>query len=175
MTLIKGGFVLVDAQTGAVARILPFQYNPAELVYTVTDAATRISLVGEYDATGGLAASDAATLANGVGPQLAALRGLVADTRDVVVLFAWGSARIAPVTIAELTITETAFDERLHPIAATVSITLQVLSGRPEPVIGQPPPQSVAARLADAYAQVQERLAGSAPTGTLAELGIERP
>lgn len=44
------------------------------------------------------------------------------------VLFAWGPKRVLPVRIAELTITEQAFDPDLNPIRAQVSLSMEVLT-----------------------------------------------
>jgi hypothetical protein len=43
-------------------------------------------------------------------------------------LFAWGTKRIVPVRITEISITEEAFDPALNPIRARVSLTLNVLT-----------------------------------------------
>lgn len=43
-------------------------------------------------------------------------------------LFVWSSVRVLPVRVSELSITEEAFDTRLHPIRARVSLGLRVLS-----------------------------------------------
>jgi len=43
-------------------------------------------------------------------------------------LFVWSAARIVPVRITELNITEEAFDPRLNPLRAKVSLGLRVLS-----------------------------------------------
>jgi hypothetical protein len=43
-------------------------------------------------------------------------------------LFVWGAARIVPVRITEMSITEEAFDTLLNPILAKVELTLNVLT-----------------------------------------------
>ena len=44
------------------------------------------------------------------------------------ILFAWGPKRVLPVRIAEMTITEQAFDPDLNPIRAQVSLSMEVLT-----------------------------------------------
>lgn len=43
-------------------------------------------------------------------------------------LFVWSKSRVVPVRIAELSVTEEAFDANLNPIRAKVSLSLRVLS-----------------------------------------------
>jgi hypothetical protein len=87
--------------------------------------------------------------AQGVAPQLAALQGLVTPrTPDVlanlalaatgsieilpppgpVTLFVWGTRRVLPVAVTELTITEEAHDAALNPTLARVGLGLRVLT-----------------------------------------------
>ena len=97
--LIKGGLVVLDALTGAVRRSIALQYNPDTLTrsYQVQGvggegggeraqpfrlkgpAIETIKLDAEIDATDALEQPDehAHALAYGIGPQLAALEGLV--------------------------------------------------------------------------------------------------
>jgi hypothetical protein len=44
------------------------------------------------------------------------------------VLFVWGPARVVPVRVASVAITEQAFDPLLNPIRAQVSLGLRALS-----------------------------------------------
>ncbi|MGH8547075.1 MAG: hypothetical protein ACRERU_00415 [Methylococcales bacterium] len=85
----------------------------------------------------------------GIFPQLAALESLISPTSDQLAgmesiltdgtveiapveaplaLFVWSSQRIAPVRVTEFSITEEAFDKRLNPIRAKVSLSLRVLT-----------------------------------------------
>jgi hypothetical protein len=163
--LLKGGFAALDAATGQVVRILPFQYNPHQLVHTVGPDGETFALVAEYDAADGLEADQATVSERGIAPQLAALRAIVADRPSSALAFVWGPSRIAPVEVLSLTVTETMFDSRLHPLAATVAIELRVATAGAESGIG--------GRLATTYAREQQRLASLIPAGTLAALGID--
>ena len=108
-----------------------------------------ISLKAELDATDGLEVSDPIAVGFGVYPQLSALERLLypstmsvipnlalaaAGTIEVIppmaplTLFVWGTQRVVPVQIKSLSIEETAYDERLNPIQANVSMSMRVLS-----------------------------------------------
>jgi hypothetical protein len=103
----------------------------------------------EIDATDQLAAGDANTLAHGIQPQLAALELLVYPSsaelianevlsfvgtieilpmESALTLFVWSKTRVTPVRITELDVTEEAFDPRLNPIRAKVSLGMRVLN-----------------------------------------------
>lgn len=163
--LKKGGFAALDATTGLVVGILPFQYNPHQLVHTVGPDGETFTLVAEYDGVDGLEAGQAAVSERGIAPQLAALRAIVADRSSSALVFVWGPSRIAPVEVLSLTVTETMFDSRLHPLAATVAIELRVATAGAEGGIG--------ARLATTYEREQQALASLVPAGTLAALGVD--
>jgi hypothetical protein len=115
----------------------------------------QITLEAELDATDGLAEGDAETVRLGLHPQLAALELLVYPSTAVVLantallaagtieivppvgpftLFVWGPRRILPVRLTQFSITEEAYDPRLNPIRATVSLGLRVLSYNDLPV-----------------------------------------
>jgi hypothetical protein len=110
-----------------------------------------IKLEAELDATDLLEqpAENATTVEFGIAPQLAALETILyptsnqllsnnnlaqAGTLEIVpmetplALFIWSTSRILPVRITECSITEEAFDTRLNPIRAKVSLGLRVLS-----------------------------------------------
>jgi hypothetical protein len=114
-------------------------------------AVETIKVEAEIDATDALEHPDqnAHTVAFGIAPQLAALEGLVnpsvaelqahnalsqAGTLEIVppvaplVLFVWSASRVVPVRVAELSITEEAFDPALNPLRAKVSLGLRVLT-----------------------------------------------
>ena len=100
--IIKGGLVVLDPDTGAVARTIPLQYNPDTLTRTYQvqgaggDGATEraqpfrlkapaiesIKLEAEIDATDLLEhpEQNANAVRHGIAPQLAALEGLVNPT-----------------------------------------------------------------------------------------------
>ncbi|MEX8521102.1 MAG: hypothetical protein AB3X44_21570 [Leptothrix sp. (in: b-proteobacteria)] len=110
-----------------------------------------IKLEAEIDATDQLEVPEqnAVTLEFGIAPQLAALEALAYPTsrqlasnnqaagRGVLeilpmetplALFVWSKLRVLPVRLTELSVTEDAFDTRLNPIRAKVSLSLRVLS-----------------------------------------------
>jgi hypothetical protein len=166
--LLKGGIVLLDPGTGTVLRVIALQYNPESLTrtlqaQTVGDGGDRsqalrltaapietLKLDAVIDATDQLElpAENAATVANGITPQLAALETLLyprssaveandalarAGTLEIVpmesplTLLVWSDKRVLPVRITDFSITEEAFDPSLHPIRAKVSLGLRVL------------------------------------------------
>lgn len=53
---------------------------------------------------------------------------IVAPARAPLVLLVWGPARVVPVRLASLSIDEQAFDQRLNPIRAQVSLGLRALT-----------------------------------------------
>jgi hypothetical protein len=167
--LIKSGFVLVDPQTGAVERVLAFQYNPDQLAYTVTPAATEIGLTCEFDATDALAIGDQVAQQRGIAPQLAALAQIAAappPPAGPVLIFVWGAARVATAEVSSLAITEHAFNEQLSPLRASAAIGLRLL---PSSALEH---ASVQGQLALAYETSQHRLASSATGAALADLGL---
>ena len=103
----------------------------------------------EIDATDLLASGDPSTLSVGIQPQLAQLERLIYPSslelianevlsligtieilpmESALTLFAWNTTRITPVRITDLEVTEEAFDPRLNPIRAKVSLGMRVLS-----------------------------------------------
>jgi hypothetical protein len=81
-------------------------------------------------------------------------------------LFTWGSKRVMPVRLTELSINESAFDVNLNPIRASLSIGLKVLTVSDLP-LGHPGAELYYAHLAQ-----KERLAGAARTAGLGSLGL---
>ena len=81
-------------------------------------------------------------------------------------LFVWSRHRVAPVRVAELTIVEEAFDPRLTPIRARVSLTLRVLS------VNDLDFGSKGGSLFMIYQQQKESLAQKARAAALPALGI---
>ncbi len=107
------------------------------------------------DATDQLETGDAIAGSMGIYPQLSALEMLLYPKSAVVIantvlmatgsieviqpaapltLFIWGVKRVLPVRIDSFSITEERFDPQLNPIAATLSLTLNVLSYNDFPV-----------------------------------------
>jgi hypothetical protein len=107
------------------------------------------SLTVELDATDQIEQVDTVTLGLGLHPALAALELLLYPGSTVAllnsamakfgswrivtpkmpfVLFVWGAPRIVPVFITSISITETAFDQLLNPIQATVDLQMRSLT-----------------------------------------------
>lgn len=108
-----------------------------------------IQLEAEIDATDQLEAKNPDTVANGIYPQLATLETIIypkiatiktnnekAKSGDLEIVpieadlsvFVWSKNRVLPVRLTEYSITEEAFDPKLNPIRAKVSLGMQVLS-----------------------------------------------
>lgn len=108
-----------------------------------------IKLDAELDATDQIEKGDKLAEQTGIYPQLAALEMLIYPKSSLVALnttlmalgtleivppvapltlFIWGFKRVVPVRLTEFTITEEAFDTKLNPIRAKVSLGLRVLS-----------------------------------------------
>ncbi|KUO05413.1 hypothetical protein [Streptomyces caeruleatus] len=81
-------------------------------------------------------------------------------------LFTWGSKRVMPVRLTELSINESAFDVNLNPIRASLSIGLKVLTVSDLPM-GHPGAELYYAHLAQ-----KERLAAAARTAGIGSLGL---
>ncbi|NBE52380.1 hypothetical protein [Streptomyces boluensis] len=81
-------------------------------------------------------------------------------------LFTWGSKRVMPVRLTELSINESAFDVNLNPIRASLSIGLKVLTVSDLPM-GHPGAELYYAHLAQ-----KERLAGAARAAGIGSLGL---
>ena len=124
---------------------------------------------------------------DGIHPQLATLEMLVQPTtqqiRDAsrlsqkgaieispiempLTLFTWGSKRVMPVRLTELSINESAFDVNLNPIRASLSIGLKVLT------VSDLPAGHRGADLYMAHLAQKERLATAARRGSLGGLGL---
>lgn len=124
---------------------------------------------------------------DGIHPQLAALEMLVHPTTAQIrensrlskkgaieispiekplTLFTWGSKRVMPVRLTELSVNESAFDVNLNPMRAALSIGLKVLS------VSDLPAGHRGAELYMAHLAQKERLAGIAPGGGLGAMGL---
>ncbi|MEA3207801.1 MAG: hypothetical protein QOE70_858 [Chthoniobacter sp.] len=148
-----------------------------------------IKLDAEMDATDQLEFPDQNPNAvqAGIHPQLAALEAIVYPTSEqlqanhalsqagtleiipvqaALSLFIWSRNRILPVRLTDFSITEEAFDTALNPIRAKVSLGMRVLS------VNDVAFDQKAGSLYMVYQQQKERLAGLAPAGTFASLGI---
>ena len=146
-------------------------------------------LDAEIDATDQLEVPDQnpSTVQNGIFPQLSALETIVypssttlqnnfnlsqSGTLEIMpavaplTLFVWSANRIAPVRLTDLSITEEAFDPKLNPIRAKVSLGLRVLS------IDDLNFSDKGGSLYMVYQQQKESLAKVYQGGTFAALGI---
>ncbi|GLF93125.1 hypothetical protein [Streptomyces yaizuensis] len=83
-------------------------------------------------------------------------------------VFTWGSKRVMPVRLTELSINESAFDIQLNPIRASLSIGMKVLT------VSDLPAGHRGADLYMAHLAQKERLAAAVRGGRLAELGLGR-
>jgi hypothetical protein len=125
----------------------------------------------------------------GIHPQLAALETIVypansqiqannrlanSGTLEIVpmetplTLFIWSKNRVLPVRLTDFSITEEAFDPKLNPIRAKVSLGMRVLS------VNDLPFDHKGSSLFMSYHQQKESLAAKAQAGTLNALGITR-
>jgi hypothetical protein len=141
----------------------------------------------EIDATDAMEADDAQTNQTGLHPQLAVLETLVYPTSGELIaanaeasagsleiapalaplpLFVFGSKRIVPVRVTELSITEEAFDTALNPMRAKVSLGLRVLT------VDDLGFDAKGGNLFMAYLQAKEQLATKMPAGSFSTLGI---
>ncbi len=142
-TLSRSYLVLGSGGEGGAERATPFRLKGPAIETLKLDA--------EIDATDGLERPEQNpnAVAYGVAPQLAALEALVnpsvaellaldalanSGTLEIVppeaplVLFVWGPGRVVPVRVQEFSITEEAFDAKLNPVRAKVSLGLRVLT-----------------------------------------------
>ncbi|MFF4231936.1 hypothetical protein [Streptomyces sp. NPDC001820] len=124
---------------------------------------------------------------DGIHPQLAVLEMLVQPTtaqlreasrlsqkgtieispiETPLTLFTWGSKRVMPVRLTELSVNESAFDVNLNPIRASLSIGLKVLT------VSDLPAGHRGAELYLAHLAQKERLARAASAGQLGSLGL---
>lgn len=112
-------------------------------------AVETIKIEAEIDATDQLQVADGRAITTGIHGELATLELLVHPTSrqlqanatsaaqgeleiipmmTPLTLFVWSAARVVPVRITELSITEEAFDPALNPIRAKVSLGMRTLS-----------------------------------------------
>ncbi|NYV76287.1 hypothetical protein [Streptomyces sp. UH6] len=124
---------------------------------------------------------------DGIHPQLAALEMLVQPTTAQLraaselakqgaieispiemplTLFTWGSKRVMPVRLTELSVNESAFDVNLNPIRASLSIGMKILT------VSDLPAGHKGADLYMAHLAQKERLAAAARGGGVGRLGF---
>ena len=81
-------------------------------------------------------------------------------------VFVWSKFRVMPFRLTDFSITEQAFDPRLNPIQAKVSLGMRVLN------VNDVGFEHKAGRLFMSYLRTKEQLAQRAPNGVLSGLGI---
>jgi hypothetical protein len=149
-----------------------------------------ITLEAELDAVDVLesAGKDAEVLSSGLGPQLAVLESMLypssASLRNLdtqaamglievlpapqpLTVLVWSRHRVMPVRLTALSVTEEAFDARLNPIRAKVSLTLRVLTIDDLGFAGR------GGSLYLAYQQQKEALAKLYAGGAIGDLGLD--
>lgn len=154
--VIQNGIIVMQYNPDTVTRTLKVKGieeggDRSETLRLTGPAVETIKLDVEIDATDQLEnpQQNQTTVQYGIAPQLAALEVLVYPTSAnlqnnyalsqqgmleimpmmaPMSLFVWSAARIVPVRITDFSITEEAFDPRLNPLRAKVSLGLRVLS-----------------------------------------------
>jgi hypothetical protein len=165
------------------------QTDRSEVLRLKGPAVETLKLDAEIDATDQLevAQPGAVVLQSGIFPQLAALETILYPPASLLVsnhsmaasgmleilpmespltLFVWSSSRIVPVRITEFSITEEAFDTKLNPIRAKVSLGMRVLS------VSDLGFDHRGSSIYLAYQRVKETLAKIPASGTLGQLGV---
>jgi hypothetical protein len=154
--VLKGGLVLIDADTGQVKRIISLQYNPDSVTRTLQvqaagaeagqrseplrfkgPAVETIKLDAEIDAADQLEEASPLVLQVGIHPQLAALEGLVYPTASQLqssrALSASGALEIAPM-LAPLTLFVWS-KQRIVPVRLTdLSVTEEAFDPNLNPI-----------------------------------------
>lgn len=165
------------------------QADRSEVLRLKGPAVETIKLDAEIDGTDQLEAAKpgAQVLQSGIHPQLAALETILYPSTSQLsanhamasagmleilpmeaplTLFVWSSARIVPVRITEFSVTEEAFDTRLNPIRAKVSLGMRVLS------VSDLGFDHRGSSIYLAYQRVKEAFAAVPTGGSLGQLGI---
>jgi hypothetical protein len=195
LTLLPNGIITLQYNPDSLSRTLKIKGaeeggDRSEALRLTGPPVETFKLDAEIDATDQLESPDSnpVTVQNGIFPQLAALETIVypasatlqnnfnvaqAGTLEIMpaiaplTLFVWSANRIVPVRITDLSITEEAFDPRLNPIRAKVSLGLRVLS------IDDLNFNEKGGSLYMVYQQQKEALAKAYQGGTFAALGIQ--
>lgn len=152
-------------------------------------AVETLKIDAEIDATDQLevAKPGATVLQSGIFPELAALEMILYPTttqllsnhtlaasgvleilpmEQPLVLFVWSASRIVPVRITDFSITEEAFDTKLNPIRAKVSLGMRVLS------VSDLGFDHRGSSIYLAYQRVKETFAKIPPSGSLKDIGV---
>jgi hypothetical protein len=156
---IRGALIqFANAFLVPVPNVIVFQYNPEQLVHTLTQATSTentnapLAVKGppgetftftlQLHANDQIAKGNVLAVTTGIYARIAALETLMHPAGDDVppdgskipqlelptVLFVWGPARILPVRVTSLSFTETLYDPLLNPVYAEAAITLTVLT-----------------------------------------------
>src|SRR6266571_4819343 len=161
--LLKGALVVFEAVVPVPTNIIAFQYNPDSVARTfqqqqdpsrgdprknagdtqhVLPPTESLRMSVELDATDQLEAANPLAIATGLHPTLAALELLLyPPSTDIIlgkILSAVGSARVSPVRVETVSITEEAFDQLLNPIRAKVELGLRTLTEKELKQAGAP-------------------------------------
>jgi hypothetical protein len=167
----------VDASGGDRSEVLRLKGPPVET----------LKLEAEIDATDQLETNDQAVLRSGIFPQLAALETILypplatilsnhalasAGVLEIIpmeaplTLFVWSASRILPVRITDFSVTEEAFDTKLNPIRAKISLGMRVLS------VNDLGFEHRGSSIYLAYQRAKEIFASGPTGGTVGQLGI---
>ena len=167
----------VDASGGDRSEVLRLKGPPVET----------LKLDAEIDATDQLETNDQAVLRSGIFPQLAALETILypplatilsnhalasAGVLEIIpmetplTLFVWSASRILPVRITDFSVTEEAFDTKLNPIRAKISLGMRVLS------VNDLGFEHRGSSIYLAYQRAKELFASGPTGGTVGQLGI---
>jgi hypothetical protein len=192
--VLPNGIIVMQYNPDTVTRTLKVKGaeeggDRSEALRLTGPAVETIKLDVEIDATDQLEnpGQNQNTVQYGIAPQLAALETLVYPTAAALQdnyslsqqgvleimpimaplsLFVWSASRIVPVRLTDLSITEEAFDPRLNPLRAKVSLGLRVLS------IDDLFFSDKGGSLYMAYQRQKESLAQMNQAGTFGALGI---
>jgi len=195
-TSVVQSIIALQYNPDSLTRSLQIQSTPGGHDGVVMDALRlrgpaieTIKLEAELDATDQLEFPDQNPLAvqYGLHPQLAQLEMLVnptveslladdamanAGTLEIIpleqplTLFVWSASRVIPVRLTEFSITEEAFDTKLNPIRAKISLGLRVLS------VDDLGFQHPGGRLFMSYLTNKESLAARAGSAAITTLGL---
>ena len=146
-----------------------------------------LKLEAEIDATDNLERDDPRAVQSGIFPQLATLETIlypplatllsnhalgsagvleILPMESPLTLFVWSASRIVPVRITDFSVTEEAFDTKLNPIRAKVSLGMRILS------VSDLGFDHRGSSIYLAYQRAKETLASGLTAGTLGQLGI---
>jgi hypothetical protein len=193
-TVLPNGIIVLQYNPDTLSRTLKIQGaeeggDRSEALRLKGPPVETFKVDAEIDATDQLELPDQnpGTIQNGIFPQLAALETIVyptsttlqnnfnlsqAGTLEIMpvmaplTIFVWSANRIVPVRITDLSITEEAFDPKLNPIRAKVSLGMRVLS------IDDLYFNEKGGSLYITYQQQKESLAKMYQGGTFGALGI---